>query len=110
MDNTNFFSRLWNDENGTVVNHFLRGFAKVLMVLTPIVGVALIIIGAFVAMDVNEVLGAVMIIGSPILMFISFVQSVMWLWIATLGNNVAVMRQQGEQDKAKDNSSALPKL
>lgn len=44
MEKGNFFKRLWNDENGTVVNRFLRGFAKVLMVLTPIVGVALIII------------------------------------------------------------------
>lgn len=106
-----FFKRLFHDEYGFTANRVLRGFAKFLMILAPIDLIALFIVGAALAGTGNEVLGIIMIISSFVVAFACFIGAVNLLWRATLGNNVAVMRQQSEKNNAnKDNSSALPKL
>ena len=105
-----FFKRLFHDEYGFTANRVLRGFAKFLMILAPIDLIALFIVGAALAGTGNEVIGVIVIISSFVVAFACFIGAVNLLWRATLGNNVAVMRKQSEQDKAKDNSAALPKL
>lgn len=105
-----FFKRLFNDEYGFTVNRFLRKLAKFLLVLAPILLVVVFIIGAALAGTGNQGLGVAMIINSFVIAFVCFLGAVNLLWFATLGNNVAVIRQQGEKGKSKDEGAALPKL
>ncbi len=101
-----FFKRLFHDEYGFTVNRFLRIVAKILMILAPVMLVLAVILTI-----IEEQFGPIIIPAGIILALACFFGAVNLLWFATLGNNVAVMRQQSEKNNAnKDNSSALPKL
>ena len=92
-----FFKRLFHDEYGFTVNRFLRGLAKFLLVLAPILLIAMFITGIVLIGDYEEILGTILIINSFVIAFACFLGAVNLMWLATLGNNVAVMRQQGEK-------------
>lgn len=89
-----FFKRLFNDEYGFTVNRVLRGFAKFLMILAPIILVISLIAGIA---QIEESPGPIVLIVGIATAVACFLGAVNLLWFATLGNNVAVMRQQGEK-------------
>lgn len=100
---------LFNDEYGFTVNRALRGGAIALFIVAPICFIIALIVGIAMIED-SGILAATIIIGGLIMAVTWIFNAIVLLWFATLGNNVAVMRKQSEQDKAKDNSAALPKL
>lgn len=101
---------LFNDEYGFTVNRALRGGAIALFIVAPICFIIAFIVGIVMIED-SGILAATIIIGGLITAVTWIFNAIVLLWFATLGNNVAVMRQQSEKNNAnKDNSSALPKL
>ena len=88
--------KLWNDEYGFVVNKFLKGLAKILLVLCPLsFAVGFIVWGG---MGFREQYIPLCLGGSVALAIVCFLGAVHLLWLATLGNNVAKIRklQEGE--------------
>lgn len=89
--------KLWNDEYGFAVNKFLKALAKVLLVLCPLsFAVGFIVWGG---LGFREQYIPLCLGGSVALAVVCFFGAVNLLWLATLGNNVAKIRQQGENSK-----------
>jgi hypothetical protein len=89
--------KLWNDEYGFAVNKFLKGLAKILLVFCPLSFAAGFIVWG--GMGFDEWVLPACLGGSVAFAIICFLGAVNLLWLATLGNNVAKIRQQGESDK-----------
>jgi|GEM_PF-2342538 len=92
----------WNDEYGFAVNKRLKTISKVLAVISCIVGVYGILF--FLVSISSEELG--LFISSSIVMIliafpIIFFTALMILWTATLGNNIAHIRQKIENNHGK---------
>lgn len=104
-----FNNSLFNDEYGFTVNRVLRGSAIALFIIVPIWFIIALIVGIDM-IENSGILAATIIIGGLTMAVTWVFNAIVLLWLATLGNNVAVMRKQSEQDKTKDNSAALPKL
>jgi len=93
-------NKLWNDEYGFEVNKFLKGLAKFLF------GAAVVIVGLGTIIGLLSFMDFMYwysnhwylpIVGGVIIAFICFLGAVNLLWLATLGNNVAIIRQQQEK-------------
>ncbi len=91
-----FNSSLFNDEYGFTVNRVLRGSAIALFIIAPIWFIIALIVGIDM-IENSGILAATIIIGGLIMAVTWIFNAIVLLWFATLGNNVAVMRQQSEK-------------
>ena len=80
----------------SLVNRALRGGAIALFIVAPICFIIALIVGIAMIED-SGILAATIIIGGLITAVTWIFNAIVLLWFATLGNNVAVMRKQGEK-------------
>lgn len=89
--------KLWNDEYGFAVNKFLKGLAKALLFICPLsFAFGFIVWGG---LGFREQYIPLCLGGSVAFAIVCFFGAVSLLWLAALGNNVAKIRQQGENNK-----------
>ena len=86
---------MWNDEYGFAVNKLLKALAKVLLVLSPLsFAIGFVVWGG---MGFGEQYIPLCLGVSAAAAAVCFFGAVHLLWLATLGNNVAVIRQKQEK-------------